>query len=65
MNDLKTQIMKSGQPYFDEPVHLHPKPPEMMALHVKVALYPERPLKMPKSLLVGHERTRLNWVKPK
>jgi hypothetical protein len=52
--------IRDGQKYYDEPVYLHPKP----ATPIELSLAHAFGRKLPESLLAGHERVKLRWMKP-
>lgn len=59
---LKLTIEDAGQAYVDNAVYVEPKRKSIIAASVEHAFTPNR--RQPARILVGHQRVRLNWVKP-
>jgi hypothetical protein len=61
---LRTQIVKEGQPYVDEPVYVHPRYADYTVIRQSVAQAFGRQERVPQPILVRYETVPLKWVKP-
>ena len=57
---LETAIRRAGQPFYDEPVMARPKRKSFLELSL-MEIFGS---KEKKSIVLGHERIRLRWMKP-
>jgi hypothetical protein len=57
---LVTNITHEGQPFYDKPVYANPKPVSQIAESLAYAFKS----RLPKPLLVRHERVNLRWMVP-
>lgn len=62
-DEVRTAITRHGQAYIDVPIKVQPRIPDAIDVGVKIALGQQ--IRIPPPLTVGHERTFLNWVRPK
>lgn len=61
MSEIITEIRHAGQEFLDEPVFVAPKQRSELD-RIFAAAFKQPPL--PQPIQVGHERVRLQWMKP-
>lgn len=65
MENLKTGIERIGQPYVDDPIFVAPRSDLLSPLGMAIsAAFNDGAPDIPPRLVVGHERVKLNWVRP-